>query len=103
MQEFFLRFIEKDLLERLDPNKGRFRCYLKAVARRFAYDVRYREKGRNPLAGVSPLPSIGDGVYAALIDLDEYPDDYQEDDIFDRQWARSTLELALEYFNFHFI
>ena len=98
LQEFFLRFIEKDLLERLDPNKGRFRCYLKAVARRFAYDVRYREKGRNPLSGVSSLPSIEDGVYATLIDLDEYPDDNQADDIFDRQWARSTLERALDNF-----
>ena len=45
-QEYFLRFIEKDLLERLDPNKGCFRAYLKAVARRFAYDVSYREKGQ---------------------------------------------------------
>ena len=94
-QEFFLRFIEKDLLERLDPNKGRFRAYLKAVARRFAYDVRYREKGRHSLTGVSSLYLVGGGGDYGGVDLEKYPGDDQADDIFDRQWARNTLDVAL--------
>lgn len=99
VQEFFLRFIEKDLLGRLDPEKGRFRSYLKAVARRFVHDVRHREKGRHPLAGVtSPLSGprrAGDPPP----DMDDYPDAHPgADDAFDRQWARDTLEKALEHF-----
>ena len=97
-QEFFLRFIEKDLLERLDPNRGRFRAYLKAVARRFAHDVRYREKGRHPLTGVPSLPSVGGMTDDAPLDPDEYPDDVQAEDSFDRQWARDTLDAALANF-----
>ena len=97
-QEFFLRFIEKDLLEGLDPDKGCFRAYLKAVARRFAYDVRYREKGRHPLTGVPSLPFAGEGGSDACINLEEYPDEDQAEDTFDRQWARSTLEVALANF-----
>ena len=96
-QEYFLRFIEKDLLEHVDPGKGCFRAYLKAIARRFAYDVRFREKGRHSLTGVSSLSSSGGGADEGM-DLDEYPDDNQAEDIFDRQWARSTLETALANF-----
>lgn len=96
VQEFFLRFMEKDLLDRLDPEKGRFRAYLKAVARRFVHDVRCREKGRHPLAGVaSPPGRAGD----ATADVDEHPDaGPRADDAFDREWARATLEMSLAHF-----
>jgi RNA polymerase sigma factor (sigma-70 family) len=93
-QEFFLRFIEKDLLNRLDRERGSFRAYLKAVARRFVHDVRHREKGRHPLAGTQAFfPASGDAG------MEEYPDpDLGAADVFDRQWARDTLELALAHF-----
>ncbi len=96
-QEFFLRFLEKDLLDRLEPEKGRFRSYLKAVARRFVYDVRHREKGRHPLAGAPSAPGHAE---SAPMDMDGYPDDDAPgaNDAFDRQWARDTLEMALEHF-----
>ena len=99
-QEFFLRFIEKDLLKRLDPNKGSLRAYLKVVARHFVYDVRYREKGRHALTGVPPLPSTKWVYYDdELIGSEVYSiNGHEADDIFDRQWARNTLEVTLVNF-----
>lgn len=98
-QEFFLRFLEKDLLNRIDPEKGRFRAYLKAVARRFVYDVRYREKGRHPLASVPSLPTTPGQIGDIPLDPDAYPAaDSDVFDAFDRQWARNSLETALVNF-----
>jgi hypothetical protein len=72
---------------------------LKAVARRFVYDVRHREKGRHPLAGVPSAPPAPGSVNRAQIDLDECPDvDREANDVFDRQWARATLQIALTNF-----
>ena len=65
----------------------------KAVARRFVYDVRYREKGRHTLTGVPSLPSTKRGYNDELIGPEGYPGNDQADDIFDRQWARNTLEI----------
>lgn len=43
--DFFNYLYEKDLLQRADPDQGRFRCYLQGIIRRYALEVRRTRGG----------------------------------------------------------
>lgn len=90
-QHLFVRIMEKNLIDRLDPAKGRFRSYIKAVARSVAHDVR-RDRGKHhPLSALSSTPP------ACVSELPAIDHDGPNADL-NREWARATLDLALDTF-----
>ena len=82
-QDLFLRILEKNLIDYPDRERGRFRSWLKTVARNVARDVwRAHAKQRPPPDPEQPPPVDHDGPEAE----------------FDRLWARETLDAALAAF-----
>lgn len=91
-QEFFLRIIEGRYLDRADPEKGRFRSFLLTSFRFFVSDeadrARALKRGGNAL-----LPfaiSSGEEQFQREPRNDETPER-----IYERQWALSVLERAM--------
>ncbi|MEX2217270.1 MAG: hypothetical protein WD749_00795 [Phycisphaerales bacterium] len=81
--------LERGLLEKACPERGRFRTFLKAALRNFLVDQHRRSvaKGRSP-----SLPVGG----SAALDRLEPAEDGDPGDAFDRQWATTLLSITLE-------
>lgn len=88
-QEFFVKIVEGDVLERYSKDRGRFRTFLKGVLNHFMADVR-RAGGRIKRGGGKARVSLD------VEDL-EVPDHrLTPEQAFDREWARGLLAEALE-------
>jgi RNA polymerase sigma-70 factor (ECF subfamily) len=90
VQSFFIAMLEGDVLNNADPARGRFRNYLLAclsqsMARQHRRDTAAK---RQPVAPLVPL----DAVCAELND----PRELSPERAFDRAWALTVLENALE-------
>jgi RNA polymerase sigma-70 factor (ECF subfamily) len=88
-QEFFSRLLDKGHLERLQPDRGSFRGFLKRSIHNFVIDSSRREKARRPSEG------------AKLLSLEEYqesgnpPLSGNPEEAFDREWTQTVLQDAL--------
>jgi RNA polymerase sigma-70 factor (ECF subfamily) len=93
-QGFFARFLEKDYLGSVDPSKGRFRAFLLAACKHFLANEHDREVALKRGGGRGPI-SIdrrdAEGRY-----LSEPAHDLTAERLFDRRWALSLLDRALE-------
>jgi len=93
-QEFFARLLEKNWLQAANQRKGKFRSYLLLLLKRFLadrWDHAHRLKrggGQPPIA----LDATDTSVRARIEPLDELT----PDKLFDRTWAESLLERALQ-------
>ena len=94
-QDFFLTLCEKDFLERLNPDRGRFRSYLMTALDNFTR-MRHRFNTRQKRGGGAAHLSIefGEGFAPAF--------GASPEQVFLREWARSILdeavgEMELEY------
>jgi RNA polymerase sigma factor (sigma-70 family) len=90
-QEFIAQVVlERELILRADPERGRFRTFLKSALRNFLVDQhrRARAKGRGPVGVVQ----LGGDVLEKV----EPCNDDAPDDAFDRQWAATILTVTLE-------
>ena len=87
-QEFFARLCEKDFLERLSPERGRFRSYVMSALDNFVR-MEHRREG---------AAKRGGGLRIALEDLDgfEPASTGSPEDDFQREWARTILAEALD-------
>lgn len=86
-QGFFLKIIEKDLFNRADPLRGKFRTFLITAFRRHMQDV---------WSGANAAKRGGD---AEVVSYETAPDeggDGPDDALFDREWARQVMELSLD-------
>src|SRR5262249_31394963 len=84
-QEFALRFLRGDF-HRADPERGRFRDFLKTALRHLAHDF-WRKKGKAP----APLqPAQAEGLQAAEEDL------AAPDQLFLQQWREELLNRTWE-------
>ena len=91
-QEFFTRFIEKDYLESVDQQKGKFRSFLLACLKHFLSTARIR------------AAAIKRGGRQSFLPLDELEEGYQAEcepqltaqRAFDRNWATTVMEHALK-------
>ena len=86
-QGFFLKIIEKDLFNRADPLRGKFRTFLITAFRRHMQDV---------WSGANAAKRGGD---AEVVSYEAAPDEGGEipdDALFDREWAQRVMELSLE-------
>jgi DNA-directed RNA polymerase specialized sigma24 family protein len=92
VQEFFGRFVEKDYLDSVDRQKGKFRSFVLACLKHFLSSARIR-------AG-----AIKRGGQQSFVPLDEWEEDYQAgrdlhlsaERTFDRNWATTIMEQALK-------
>jgi RNA polymerase sigma factor (sigma-70 family) len=94
-QEFFLRFIERDVLHRLDPGKGRLRGLLFTMARQFLVD-RLRAQGAAKRGGEMTRVPVSDIVEIAP----DCENDPQRD--FDRRWFQSLVNRVRRAVKAHF-
>ncbi len=86
-QEFLTKVVlERGLLEKADPNRGRFRALLKTSIGNFLIDQARKDKPRSKLRHSSFLPT-GDGPFEAA----EPADDADPADAFERQWSAAIL------------
>jgi len=91
-QAFFARLLEKQDLRQADPDRGRFRTFLLASLKHFLSNERDRERAEKR----------GGGRVLASLDAAESPDSHgprgaaTPEREFERDWARSVLERALE-------
>ena len=92
-QEFFLRFFERDWIDRADPDRGRFRNLLLTMLTRFLADqgpgraAKQKEFDRRIVA-VSTLAGESERSF-------EPPDNETPDLVFMKQWAAATLANVL--------
>jgi RNA polymerase sigma-70 factor (ECF subfamily) len=93
-QGFFARFLEKDYLASVDPSKGRFRAFLLAACKHFLANAHDREV------------ALKRGGGRGLISIDlrdaeeryvcEPAHDVTPERLFERRWALSLLDRALD-------
>jgi RNA polymerase sigma-70 factor (ECF subfamily) len=93
-QDFFVRALEKGLLAEADPNRGRFRSFLRTVCAHFLANRHDWDHARKRGGGqtVLPIDSVeAEGRYAM-----EFADDLTPERIFDRSWALTLLGRVLD-------
>lgn len=93
-QEFFTTTLEKDVVEKYDPAKARFRTYLRMCVDGFASNARKAERRLKRGGGVTLVPldfetaegEIATHEPAVIADVDE---------LFYREWVRALLERSV--------
>jgi DNA-directed RNA polymerase specialized sigma24 family protein len=95
-QEFFVRFLEKDILTSADQRRGRFRGFLQVTCKNFLIDA-WRQKREVSATAIPIDGGIAEGRY-----MIEPADNMTAERLFDRAWALTLLDrvlvlLAAEY------
>lgn len=90
-QDFFVEVIEGGMLERFQSERGSFRGYLKGALRTFLID-RYEAAGRLKRGGGRRILSLDESAFDGF----EPARGATPEEEFDRQWARSVLDHAIE-------
>lgn len=92
-QDFFIRVLEGRYLDRADPEKGRFRCFILTSLKFFVADEGDRQRAYKRGGGlVVPLEfSSGEQRYQREPSHDETPER-----IFERRWALAVLDRVVE-------
>jgi RNA polymerase sigma-70 factor (ECF subfamily) len=93
MQEFFLRLIERDYLKHLRHQRGKFRSFLLTFLKHFLQEERGKAKAQKRGAGLYfvSLDESPDGMAY----LAEPVDDFSPDQVFERRWAQTVFQVAL--------
>jgi len=92
-QEFFAQLLEKDYLQAADPNRGKFRSFLLTAFKNFLSKERDRAKAQKRGGGRRVLPldfQAGENRYHL-----EPADRATPESLFERRWALTLLEQAL--------
>jgi RNA polymerase sigma-70 factor (ECF subfamily) len=87
-QEFFTRLLDRRAWQRLSPDRGSFRGFLKRCLKNFMVDAARREKARRPSS--TALVFRFEDVRDAAADPAANPDD-----LFDREWIRAVLQNSI--------
>ncbi len=93
-QDFFTYLLERDVIARADPARGRFRAFLRTVCARSLADWRDREQAAKRGGGRTPVsidPADAERRYAR-----EPSHELTPDRIFDRTWALTLLSRVVE-------
>jgi DNA-directed RNA polymerase specialized sigma24 family protein len=99
-QTYFMRLLEKNLCVLANPEKGRFRAFLKTDCTYFLADERDRKQARKRGGGRTMIPI--EALDAEDRYLGEPADELTPERLFDRTWALTSLDqvlarLAAEY------
>jgi RNA polymerase sigma factor (sigma-70 family) len=93
-QEFFTTTLEKDIVERYDPERARFRTYLRLCLDGFAANARKAER-RLKRGGDIRMVSIDFETAEGEIAHHEPAVDADVDEMFYREWVRSLFERSV--------
>lgn len=88
-QDFFAYLLERDLIAKADPERGRFRAFLRTVCARQIAAHHDRENAAKRGDGRPPLPI--DPLDAECLYTREPADDLTPERVFDRTWAMTFL------------
>lgn len=92
-QAFFARLLAKEYLRMVEPEKGRFRTFLKMALKRFLANEWQRQRASKRGGGRAPLP-FDTRLGEALFQQGEASAPAPEH-VYDRQWALSLLQQTL--------
>jgi hypothetical protein len=93
-QEFFTTTLEKEVVERYEPGRARFRTYLRLCLDGFASNARKAERRQKRGGGVSLVPldfQTAEGEMARH----EGSVDADVDELFYREWVRALFERSV--------
>jgi DNA-directed RNA polymerase specialized sigma24 family protein len=93
VQEFFVRLLQKEYLEAVERERGRFRTFLIMAFKRFLANERDRSRAQKRGGGQTPLPL--DPELAENWYQEEASVEMAADLAFDRHWAVTLLNQAL--------
>jgi RNA polymerase sigma-70 factor (ECF subfamily) len=93
-QDFFAYLLDRDLIARADPARGRFRAFLRTLCTRQLADHRDRQHAAKRGGGRSPLPI--DPMAAERRYASEPTHELTPERIFDRNWALTLLGRVVE-------
>ncbi len=100
-QDFFAQLLRKNYPARADPNKGRFRTFLLHALTQFLVDQRERvntlKRGRG-LVFISLDDEPPEERYRF-----EVPDELTPEELFERRWAQTVLDRALDRLRSEFV
>jgi DNA-directed RNA polymerase specialized sigma24 family protein len=93
-QEFFTSALEKEVIERYDPERARFRTYLRLCLDGFAANVRKADGRLKRGGGVTIVPLDFETAEGEIRSHEPvvHPD---VDDLFYREWVRALLERSV--------
>lgn len=92
-QEFFARLLTKNYLQAADPEKGRFRTFLRVCLKRFLANEWDRQRAQK--RGGGELPASLDAAMAEQRYATELTTGVAPDRLYERQWAMALLEQAM--------
>jgi RNA polymerase sigma factor (sigma-70 family) len=92
-QEFFARLLSKEWLRLADPQKGRFRTFLRVALKRFLADDWDRVRAQKRGGGQTPVPF--DTALAEQCFLSERAEADSPDLLYERRWALALLDQAM--------
>ena len=93
-QEFFTSTLEKEVIERYDPERARFRTYLRLCLDGLAANARKAERRLKRGGGVTVVP-LDFETAEGEIHSHETAVDPDVDDLFYREWLRALLERSV--------
>ncbi len=91
-QEFFARFLEKQIFRQARPERGRFRSFLLTSLKHFLVNEWHRATTHKRGGGHTPVPL--DTVLAERLYSREPARDLAADQLYERSWALALLELV---------
>jgi RNA polymerase sigma factor (sigma-70 family) len=94
-QEFFTSALEKDVVEKYDPARARFRTYLRLCLDGFASNARKAERRLKRGGGVTLVP-LDFETAEGEIKTHEPAVGADVDELFYREWVRSLLERSVD-------
>ena len=89
-QAFFARLLEKNWLDTVTPEKGKFRAFLLAAVKHFLANEWDKAQAQKRGGGVVPVSLDAETRYQR-----EPLNELTPDRLFDRQWALALLEIVL--------
>ena len=93
-QEFFTSALEKDVVEKYDPARARFRTYLRMCLDGFASNARKAERRLKRGGGVTMVPLDFETAEGEIVTY-EPSVAADVDELFYREWVRSLLERSV--------
>lgn len=93
-QGFFASILERDDLKTVDPERGRFRAFLRTAMKHFLLNHRRTERAGKRGGGRTVLSLNYDSAEARF--ACEPAEQFTPEKLFDRQWALTVLDLALD-------
>ena len=94
-QEFFTAALEKDVIEKYDPSRARFRTYLRICLDGFASNARKAERRLKRGGGVTVVPLDFETAEGEMRSH-EPTVNADVDELFYREWIRALLERSVD-------